>query len=137
MLEGSGAFQRDLKRLEEWAHVNLMKVMKVHMLKAFNKARSKVLHKDQDNLKYHYRLEDEWIESSPAEKDLGILVNKKLNMSCQCVLAAQKVNRILGCIRSVASGLSEMRLPLYLPLVRPHCIHLGDLQYKKNMDLLE
>ncbi|KAK4830236.1 hypothetical protein QYF61_009303 [Mycteria americana] len=82
MLESHAAIQKDPDRLEKWTDRNLK----------FNKGKYKALHMGKNNLRPQHMLGTAQLESSFAEKDMGVLVDSKLNMSQQCALATKKAN---------------------------------------------
>lgn len=75
-----------------------------------------------------------WRENSFAERDLGFLVDTKLNVSQKWALATKKVNGILSYIkRSLGNWSKLVILPLYSVPARPHlecCVHFWAPQYK-------
>ena len=106
----------------------------------FNKTKCKVLHMSHSNPRYVYRLR-ELPPHRSALKDLGVLVDEKLDVSKHCALTAQKANCVLGSIkRGVASRMMEMIVSLHSAPVKTHlehCIQVWGPQHTKDMEMLE
>lgn len=75
---GKGCHPQGPGQAGEVRHVNHVK---------FNKAKHKVLHLDQGDPKHRYKLGSEWIESRLVEKELGVLVDERLDRTQQSALA--------------------------------------------------
>ncbi|KAK4821123.1 LOW QUALITY PROTEIN: hypothetical protein QYF61_013509, partial [Mycteria americana] len=107
----------------------------------FNKAKCWVLHLGQNNPMEHCRLGGEWLESCPAEKNLGVLVNTQLYISQQCAPVAKKANGTLACIRnSMASRTRELNCIQPCTQPWPHleyCAQFWAPHYKRDIEVLE
>lgn len=113
-LQGSGAIQRDLDRLEEWPH----RVQQTHVQDpAHGLGQSQI----------RYRVRDELTGSSLAEENWEILVDEKFDAS-QKVWSKPKKSILSFTNRSVVSRLREVIRTIYSTLERPHlkyCISCG------------
>ena len=74
-------------------------------------------------------------------RDLGVIITETLDVTKQCVRAANKANAMLGMInRAFKYKTKEVVLKLYKSLVRPHldyCIQAWRPFKQKDIDLLE
>jgi len=108
----------------------------------FNKDKCKILHLGKHNPGVQHRLGSTQLGSSSVERDLGVLVDKKINTSEQCAAAvAKKAHRILGCInKGITSRDKEVIIPPYSVFFRPHLEYRAQfrsLLYKNVVERLE
>jgi len=119
-LDGRVALQRDHDNLEGWTVTNCVKL---------NNSKCQILH-----LECKPKICTYW--GTSIWRDLQILVDVKLSVSQQCVLAAKRAKNILECIRhSTASWLSEGFVPLCAVLVQPHLKHCMQLWLPQNEEI--
>lgn len=71
-LRGREVLQSDLDRLKSWAITNYIK---------FNRSECWILHLGRGNSGYTDKLGNDWLESSPVERDLRVWIDVKLSTS--------------------------------------------------------
>ena len=104
-LQDVSDLQADLNLLYDWASNWHMK---------FNVDKCKVMHLGTKNMHATYTLGGVCLGESVMEKDLGVLVDHRLNNSMQCQAAVSKASKILSCIRKgIDSRDRDIILPLY------------------------
>ena len=81
------------------------------------------------------------LASTMDERDLGVMIDHKMNMSLQCDAAASQVSKTLACIHRCFSRKSQdIILPLYLAFVRlqlKYCIQFWAPQFRTDVEKLE
>ncbi|KAJ7417782.1 hypothetical protein BTVI_31515 [Pitangus sulphuratus] len=129
--KGREALQKDLNKLEDWVITNHMK---------FNKGKCQILHLGWGNPRCTYRLGEEMLENSAVERDLGFLVDGKLNLSQQCPGSQKGQLCPEGHQAKHHQPVKEGDYPGLLCTECPHpeyCLQLWAPQHKKDIKLLE
>lgn len=104
--------QKDVDTLNEWAARWQMR---------FNVTKCKVIHFGRNNAEFTYSLDGIKLESSLAEKDVGVWITPDLKPSLHTSKMAAKANSILGQIkRTFVSRKKELLVKLYKTYVLPH-----------------
>ena len=111
--------QNDIKRIIDWSTKWQMK---------FNTSKCKVVHIGKNNPNKTYEMDNNSLESSPVEKDLGVIITKDLSFDTHIANAIKKAKQMLGMIsRTYEDKLVKNILHLYKSLVRPHLEYVTQL----------
>ena len=130
--DGQSALQRDLTKVQEWAERWKMD---------FNIGKCKVMHIGNKNPKNVYSMGGNEIETTNAERDLGVTIDDRLDLGTHIKNIVAKANRMLGLIKISFACLDKpMFMNLYLVFVRPHleyCVQVWSPYKKKHIKLIE
>ena len=131
-LNDADMLQQDLDELVNWSEKWRME---------FNASKCHVLHFSGKNRQYLYHIKGTLLNSSDAERDLGVLISKDLKPSKHIKEVVRKANQCLGMIRRSFTHIdSEIFLLVYKTFIRPkleYCSNIWSPYLLKDINLLE
>ena len=82
--------QQDFLNLERWSELWQL---------PFNSSKCKVMHFGHQNPRHQYYLNDQMLDETDREKELGVIIDDKLKFHAYAAAAKQMANQILGLIK--------------------------------------
>ena len=129
---GCEALQKDLDNTKKWADRWKME---------FNVDKCKIMHLGRVNPRHVYSMDGVELTVTSEEKDLGVLVDDKLDFGKHIREIVNKANRRIGLIKKGFDCLdTEMFMYLYPVLIRPlleYCVQIWSPHKQGDIDLLE
>ena len=131
-VNGNLTLQNDLNTIEKWAKTWKME---------FNIDKCKIMHLGNHNPKHTYSMEEADLTITSEEKDLGVLIDNKLEFGKHIKGIVKRANRMLGLIRIGFACLDkDIFMNLYPVLIRPlleYCVQVWSPYKRKYINLLE
>ena len=104
--------QEDLNGLVDWANTWQMN---------FNIYKCAVMHIGHSNIQYNYTMANQQLIATEEQRYLRITITRDLNWQKQTEKSCKTANRLLGFIaRNFNYKSTELMLPLYKSIIRPH-----------------
>ena len=132
MENGNVTLQNDLNAVLEWANKWKME---------FNVDKCKIMHLGHNNPKATYSMGGSNLQETEEERDLGVIIDNKLDFGSHIRSIVGKANKVLGMIKVSFSCLNiPMMYNLYTALVRPlleYCVQVWSPYKKKYINLIE
>ena len=129
---GTITLQEDLDKVTKWAEKWKME---------FNVDKCKIMHLGHNNPKNPYRMGEATLGTTEEEKDLGVLIDNRLDFGKHIKTIVARANRVLGMIRvSFVCMNIPMFLNLYTAQVRPlleYCVQVWSPHKRTYIKLIE